>query len=131
MTTDFSIEKLPILTAGGGTEINLYIHRYRATASGKKIYIQAGLHGGETAQWSLKRLHDDLLNNLQSGEVCIVPYANPLGWLQRTYYSTAGKFSAMDGRDINRLFPGKTDGEMQECLWHKKAIWLLIYTPLK
>lgn len=114
MTTNFSIEKLPILTAGGGTEINLCIHHYHAAATGKKVYIQAGLHGGETAQWSLKLLHDFLLNNLQSGEVCIIPYANPLGWLQRTYYATAGKFSAIDGRDINRLFPGKADGEMQE-----------------
>ena len=79
MTTNFSIEKLPILTAGGGTEINLCIHHYHAAATGKKVYIQAGLHGGETAQWSLKLLHDFLLNNLQSGEVCIIPYANPLG----------------------------------------------------
>ena len=107
MTTNFSIEKLPILTAGGGTEINLCIHHYHAAATGKKVYIQAGLHGGETAQWSLKLLHDFLLNNLQSGEVCIIPYANPLGWLQRTYYATAGKFSAIDGRDINRLFRAK------------------------
>ena len=40
MTTNFSIEKLPILTAGGGTEINLCIHHYHAAAAGEKVYIR-------------------------------------------------------------------------------------------
>jgi len=114
MSTVFSVEKLPVLSVGTGTEINLCIHKYRAQKPGRKIYIQAGLHGGETSQWCLKRLHDYLLENLENGEVTVIPCANPLGWLQRTYYATAGKFSLIDGRDINRLFPGKADGDMQE-----------------
>lgn len=93
-----------VLSIGGGVNLSLTEFVYDSGNPGKKIYIQSGLHGGETSQWVLRKLHAFLMNNLSSGEVHIVAYANPAAWLQRTYYSTAGKFSLIDGKDYNRCF---------------------------
>lgn len=100
-----------LLTISGGIELKLNEFIYKAEKQGKKIYIQSGLHGGETSQWVLYKLHKFLMQNLRAGEIHIVPYANPLGWLQRTYYSTFGKFSLLDGQDYNRCF---TDTNKQD-----------------
>ena len=109
---DYSIKKHKILTAGGGTELSLTEFVYKAPSAGKVLYIQSGLHGGETSQWVLYRLHAFLMHNLQCGEVHIVPYANPYAWMQRAYFATFGKFSLLDGKDFNRCFPGKKDGDV-------------------
>ena len=109
---DYSVKKHKILMAGGATELCLNEFVYKAPAAGKILYIQSGLHGGETSQWVLYQLHSFLMNNLKCGEVHIVPYANPLAWMQRAYFSTFGKFSLLDGKDFNRCFPGKKDGDV-------------------
>ncbi len=109
---DYSVKKHKVLMVGGATEICLNEFVYQAPKAGKVLYIQSGLHGGETSQWALYQLHSFLMNNLKCGEVHIVPYANPMAWMQRTYFSTFGKFSMLDGKDFNRCFPGKKDGDV-------------------
>ncbi len=108
----FSEKKHKVLTAGGGTEIVLKEFVYKADKPGQTLYVQSGLHGGETSQWCLHRLHGFLLEHLTCGEVHVVPYANPLAWMQRAYFSTFGKFSQIDGKDFNRCFPGNPDGDV-------------------
>ena len=109
---DYSIKKHKVLTAGGATELCLNEFVYKAPEAGKVLYIQSGLHGGETSQWVLYQFHSFLMNNLKCGEVHVVPYANPMAWMQRAYFSTFGKFSLLDGKDFNRCFPGKKDGDV-------------------
>ena len=108
-----------ISEAGGGVEIAINEFVYCSGKEGKKLYIQSGLHGGETSQWVLYKLHDFLMNNLQCGEVHIVPYANPLAWMQRTYYSTNGKFSFVDGKDFNRCFVDNYNGDINSLVCAK------------
>lgn len=98
-----------VANVGGGVELKIKEFRYKAEKSGKILYIQAGLHGGETSQWCLYKLHDYLLANLEEGEVRIVPYANQAAWLQRVYGHTFGKFSMADGKDFNRCFCEKNE----------------------
>lgn len=102
----------PVLKAGGGNQLNINEFVLDSGKCGPDIYIQAGLHGGETAQWCLADLVPFLRKNLCCGRVRIVPYANPLAWLQRCYFSTNGKFSLVDGKDFNRCFPGNADGDV-------------------
>lgn len=102
--TEYKKQKHSLLSIGGGINAQLTEFIYTGNNTGKKIYIQSGLHGGETSQWVLYKLHNFLMQNLHAGEVHIIAYANPLAWLQRTYYSTAGKFSQIDGKDYNRCF---------------------------
>ena len=109
---DCEIQDHKVFTAGGGTDIVLREFVYKASQKGKVLYIQAGLHGGETSQWVLYKLHQFLKTNLVAGEVHVVPYANPLAWMQRTYFSTFGKFSLVDGKDFNRCFPGNPEGDV-------------------
>ncbi len=103
--------KHKVADVGAGVEIYLDEFVFKSDKSGKKIYIQSGLHGGETSQWVLFQLASYLQHHLQSGEVHIVPYANPTAWLQRGYYATYGKFSLIDGKDYNRCFTEKCDGD--------------------
>lgn len=110
---DYSNVEHQVFTAGGGINITIKEYIYKSSIAGKKLYIQSGLHGGEISQWCLSRLHDYLMKNLQCGEVHIVPYANPLAWMQRAYFSTMGKFNFLDGKDFNRTFPGRHDGDTQ------------------
>lgn len=109
---EYSKKEHAVLTAGGGLNVVLREFVYKAEKTGKAIYIQSGLHGGETSQWVLYRLHRFLLENLRCGEVHIVPYANPLAWMQRVYGSTSGKFSLLDGKDFNRCFSGSATGDV-------------------
>ena len=109
---EYSKKEHNVLTAGGGLDVVLREFVYKAAKPGKTIYIQSGLHGGETSQWVLYRLNRFLLENLHCGEVHIVPYANPLAWMQRVYGSTFGKFGLLDGKDFNRCFPGNAEGDV-------------------
>lgn len=105
-----------ILSIGGGVNLSLTEFVYDSGIPGKKMYIQSGLHGGETSQWVLYKLHAFLMNNLSSGEVHVVAYANPAAWLQRTYYSTAGKFSLIDGKDYNRCFSDSSGADVNSLI---------------
>lgn len=108
----YSSRKHKIISAGGGTEFAVREFVYKGEEAGKVLYIQAGLHGGETSQWCLYKLHGFLMKNLRRGEVRLVPYVNPQAWMQRAYYSTFGKFSLIDGKDFNRGFPGDSNGDI-------------------
>nr|QIM10702.1 hypothetical protein PlAlph_5940 [uncultured Alphaproteobacteria bacterium] len=117
--TEYKKNEHNILLIGGGTNIRMTEFVYTGRDKGQKIYIQSGLHGGETSQWVLYKLHNFLMQNLTAGEIHIVPYANPLAWLQRTYYSTAGKFSQIDGKDYNRCFTDSTAADSNSVLCGK------------
>lgn len=111
---EFNIKKVQLIESGAGIELYVNKHIYEAGSSGKTIYIQAGLHGGETSQWVLNILHSFLFKSLKRGEVHIVPYANPMAWMQRQYLSTNGKFSLIDGQDFNRAFSGDEHGSSNQ-----------------
>ncbi len=106
--------KHKVAAVGAGVEIYLDEFVFKADKPGKRIYIQSGLHGGETSQWVLFELAPYLREHLKAGEVHIVPYANPTAWLQRTYFATFGKFSLLDGKDYNRCFTEKHDNSAND-----------------
>lgn len=97
-----------VLQAAAGVNLTVKEYIYDSGKSGKQVYIQSGLHGGETSQWVLYKLHDYLMNNLVKGVVRVVLFANPAAWMQRFYNTTAGKFSLIDGKDYNRGFAEQT-----------------------
>lgn len=119
--TDYKKNEHPVLSIGGGINVSVTEFVYDSGNAGKKIYIQSGLHGGETSQWVLYKLHDFLMKNLHTGEVHVVAYANPLAWLQRTYYSTNGKFSQIDGKDYNRCFADSAAADTNSLVCGKPA----------
>lgn len=71
-----------------------------------RVYIQSWIHGGEVTHWIIHRLYQYLKESSFKWEIIFCPLANPLAWLQRVYFNTAGKFNFLDGKDWNRHYPG-------------------------
>jgi uncharacterized protein len=88
----------------------------RGQAGGKKLLVTAGIHGAEySAIEAARRLiqlpPDDLV-----GEITILPVVN-----MGAFWSHQPYVNPLDGKNINRVFPGKTDGSPSEQL----AAWLV------
>ncbi|MEO0458248.1 MAG: succinylglutamate desuccinylase/aspartoacylase family protein [Cyanobacteria bacterium P01_A01_bin.114] len=102
------IQTIPLLQLASGDELSLQIYQFRGSTPGKKVYLQANLHGAEIAgnavihqliQW-LMRLDDGDL----AGEIWLVPMCNPLSVNVRSHHFSSGRYSPYDGRDWNRIF---------------------------
>ena len=90
-----------------GDRLSLQTYRFQGATSGKKVYIQANLHGAELAGNAVIYALIEFLNQLSAtqltGEVLLVPLCNPLGVNQRAHHFASGRFNPYDGRDWNRI----------------------------
>lgn len=91
-----------------GTTRRLTIHRF-GTGSGPKAYIQAGLHAGELPGLVVARhLLDHLIRldaqGLVTGQIVLVPMANPIGLDQVLLGGHVGRFDLATGVNFNRAF---------------------------
>jgi predicted deacylase len=100
---------LEILAAGdAGTVIPLTI--VRGTRPGPVLALIAGNHGYEYPPiLALQRLRGQMDPAELSGQILMVHAANMPSFLGRTVY-----FSPVDGKNLNRVYPGKTDGTVSE-----------------
>jgi len=77
---------------------------------GPVLALVAGNHGYEyTPIIALQRLLPRLDPRQMSGTVIMVHVANMPSFLKRTIY-----YSPVDGKNLNRVYPGKTDGTVSE-----------------
>jgi predicted deacylase len=77
---------------------------------GPTLALIAGTHGYEYPPiTALQRLRKELDPATLSGTVILVHVANPPSFLGRTIYT-----SPVDGKNLNRVYPGKTDGTVSE-----------------
>ncbi|WP_376989478.1 succinylglutamate desuccinylase/aspartoacylase family protein [Bosea sp. R86505] len=112
-------QTIPIAAASSGTSHDLTVHRFGRSGAGPCVYIQAALHADEIpgmiCAQALRRelLAIEAAGDL-SGEVVLVPVANPLGLSQQVLGQPVGRFSLGDGCNFNREFPdlGATLGPM-------------------
>ena len=81
---DFTYTKVPMRTLASGNELNIPVFRFRGDA-GKKVYIQANIHGPEVAGVAaLYRLIPLLCQEKAvHGEITVVPSINPVGFDQK------------------------------------------------
>lgn len=78
--------------------------------SGPTLALIAGNHGYEyTPIIALQRLLLHLDPKRMSGTLILVHVANMPSFLKRTIY-----YSPVDGKNLNRVYPGKTDGTVSE-----------------
>ncbi len=74
-----------------------------------KVLIVGGLHGDELVGMVAARI---LVNKLRDmnvrGTVRVIPIANELGLYMRS------RVNPIDGKDLNRVFPGREDGSVSE-----------------
>ena len=82
----------------------------RGTTAGPVLVLVAGTHGAEYVPIiALQRVAARSIAKTLRGTVLIVHVANMPSFLGRTIY-----YSPADGKNLNRVFPGKADGTLSE-----------------
>ena len=87
----------------------IYVTKYEIDSKkpGKSIFIQGGIHGGEITLHMIRDIYDYVKKNIECGKVIFLPFANPIGWNQKAYTYTVGKFTNKTGEDFNRTYGKK------------------------
>lgn len=102
------IETIDLLTMASGDVLSLQVYKFIGKQPGKKVYIQANLHGAEiVGNAVIQELISYLVNLDQKflqGEIWLVPVCNPLGTNQRGHFFATGRFNNYDGKNWNRIF---------------------------
>lgn len=99
-----------------GTRFELPYFLLFGKASGRRVVVTAGIHGGEyPCVEAAVRLGRTIDPSRLRGEILIIPSANPTAFAARSIYVTP-----KDGKNLNRQFPGRRDGSFTE-QW---AAWL-------
>jgi predicted deacylase len=85
-------------------------------APGPTLLVTAGVHGSEycSIEAALRLVRQDPAG--LAGTILVLPILNPSGFRQRSIY-----VMPEDGRNLNRMFPGRPDGTLSERL----ADWLV------
>ncbi len=98
--------------ADPGTQIPVTI--VTGTKAGPVLALVAGIHGSEPSPIvALQRVLDELNPRELSGTVIIVHIANMPSFTHRTIYR-----GPWDQKNLNRVFPGKSDGSASERIAH-------------
>jgi uncharacterized protein len=94
-----------------GTSIPITV--IRGARPGPVLALIAGVHGSEYAPiLALQALPPKLDPKAMAGTVLVVHVANPPSFIGRTIYY------GPDGKNLNRVFPGKADGTISERIAH-------------
>lgn len=99
----------PLLSPTPGTQRELVSLHY-GQPGGQKAYIQASLHADELPGMLTAhhlRLQLDALDAAGqiTGEIVLVPMANPIGLSQFLMHAHLGRFELMSGENFNRHYP--------------------------
>ncbi len=92
---------------GSSVAIHLTSLHFGRAGSGKKAYIQAGLHADEVPGMLVSQALREELTRLEAagelrGEVILVPAANPIGLAQSLHGVPMGRFDLSTGTNFNR-----------------------------
>jgi uncharacterized protein len=96
-------------SATPGTRQELISLHYGQPGTGPKVYLQAALHADEVpgmlvAYHLRQRLAALEAEGRVTGEIVLVPAANPLGLAQWLLRAPQGRFDAVSGENFNRQF---------------------------
>jgi predicted deacylase len=94
----------------GDTGASIPFSIINGKSPGPVLALVGGVHGQEYAPiLALQRLRTAIDPGTLSGTVILVHVANMPSFLGRTIY-----YSPADGKNLNRVFPGKSDGTLSE-----------------
>lgn len=101
---------LEVPARGGDQGTTLPVTVINGAKPGPVLALVAGVHGQEyTPVLALQRLRTAIDPATLSGAVIMVHVANMPSYLARTIY-----YSPADGKNLNRVFPGRADGTLSE-----------------
>lgn len=100
----------PLLGASLGSQKTLVSFHYGRPDARPKVYIQASLHADELPGMLVchhlrQHLEQAALAGRLSGQVVLVPVANPVGLAQRLNHKALGRFEFDTGENFNRHYP--------------------------
>ena len=103
----------PLVSPTPGTQRELVSLHY-GQVGGEKAYIQASLHGDELPGMLVAHHLRQQLGALEAagqvtGEIILVPMANPIGLSQFLLHAHLGRFELMTGENFNRHYPDLID----------------------
>lgn len=102
---------LTLPVKGGGHEAELPVILIRGNQPGRTLVVTAGVHGDE---YEGVRTIFDIAAQLDaasmSGDLLCVPIANPPA------FWAVSRCSPVDGGNLARVFPGRTDGSLTEAI---------------
>lgn len=103
-----TISTIPLLHLASGDRLSLQVYKFVGAKPGKKVYLQANLHGAEIAGNAVIHQLISFLMTLPdtelAAEIWLVPVCNPLSTNQRSHIFSSGRFCAYEGKDWNRIF---------------------------
>lgn len=98
------------IPAAGDAGTRIPVSLISGLKPGPTLVLVAGIHGVEyPGITALQRLRQSLDPRQLSGTLVLVHIANPPSFYARTIY-----MSPVDGKNLNRVFPGKADGTLSE-----------------
>jgi predicted deacylase len=101
---------VPLQDAGAELPVSII----RGAKPGPTLALIAGTHGYEYAGIiALQRIRQGVDPAELSGTLLLVHIANPPSFYGRTIY-----YSPADGKNLNRVYPGKADGTLSERIAH-------------
>lgn len=103
-----NIARLP-----SGTDIHMPVHVYRSDKDGPTLLLTGGMHGDEVNGIEIVRkfLDSRLVRQIKCGSVVAVPIINVYGFINFSR-------DVPDGKDVNRSFPGNTEGSLASLVAH-------------
>jgi predicted deacylase len=103
--------EIPALNDAGA---RIPVSLVRGSSDGPVLALIAGTHGYEyPGITALQRLRQSIDPQALRGTLLLVHIANPPSFYGRTIYT-----SPADGKNLNRVFPGRTDGTLSERIAH-------------
>src|SRR5687767_14422115 len=103
--------EVPALNDGGA---RIPVSLIRGSDDGPVLALIAGTHGYEyPGITALQRLRQSIDPSALRGSLILVHIANPPSFYGRTIY-----VSPADGKNLNRVFPGRPDGTLSERIAH-------------
>jgi predicted deacylase len=99
--------ELDIARLPSGTLIQMPVHVFHSRQQGPVVMLSGGLHGDEVngIETVRRMVESDALRKLRAGTVLALPIINVYGFI---HFSR----DVPDGKDVNRSFPGNSEGSL-------------------
>jgi predicted deacylase len=108
-------ETIALPSIAPGASVSLTVQRFGVAGARPQVYVQASLHADEIpGMICAVKLRERLLAleaaGEITGEVVLVPVANPIGLQQVMFGHAMGRFALTDGVNFNREYPHLAEG---------------------
>lgn len=102
-------ERIELVRPQMGTSRALTVRRYGKPGQGPKAYFQAALHADELPGVITLHHLEVLLKEADAkgeitGDIVVVPFANPIGFTQYVDMKPLGRFEMRSGQNFNRHY---------------------------